>query len=157
MITKLKPNEVFVFGSNLSGFHGAGSAGYAWRGTTINNWRDDEVFKSALHSEIGSPERIGRWAVLGEACGFQKGKEGMSYAICTIEKPGELCSVSLDAIHDQFTELFRFAEAHPTLRFLMTEVGCQHAGYTRKEMLQVWEHASTTKPDNVIVPPNFYK
>ena len=25
-ITSLKPNEVFVFGSNLSGFHGAGAA-----------------------------------------------------------------------------------------------------------------------------------
>jgi len=27
-ITKLEPNQVFVFGSNLQGFHGAGAAGY---------------------------------------------------------------------------------------------------------------------------------
>ncbi len=30
-ITKLEPNEIFVFGSNLAGRHGAGAARQAWR------------------------------------------------------------------------------------------------------------------------------
>lgn len=29
-ITQLKPNEIFVFGSNLAGIHGAGAAKYAY-------------------------------------------------------------------------------------------------------------------------------
>ena len=30
-ITELKPDEVFVFGSNLAGMHGGGAAYVAWR------------------------------------------------------------------------------------------------------------------------------
>lgn len=30
-ITSLKPNEIFVFGSNLQGFHGGGAAALAYR------------------------------------------------------------------------------------------------------------------------------
>lgn len=31
MITELKPDEIFVFGSNLAGMHGGGAAYAAWR------------------------------------------------------------------------------------------------------------------------------
>ena len=31
MITELKPDEIFVFGSNLAGSHGGGAAYVAWR------------------------------------------------------------------------------------------------------------------------------
>ena len=30
-ITSLRPNEIFVFGSNLGGFHGGGAAEFAYR------------------------------------------------------------------------------------------------------------------------------
>jgi hypothetical protein len=36
--------EVLVFGSNRSGFHGAGSAGLAFRGDSRNTWRSDPFF-----------------------------------------------------------------------------------------------------------------
>jgi hypothetical protein len=39
MFTSLKPNEVFVFGSNSTGFHGA--AGLACWGDSRNTWRND--------------------------------------------------------------------------------------------------------------------
>ena len=48
LITSLKPNEVFVFGSNFSAFHGAGAAGYAQRGDSKNTWRTDKKFQEAL-------------------------------------------------------------------------------------------------------------
>jgi len=38
-ITTLASNEVFVFDSNESGFHGAGAAGFAFSGTCANDWR----------------------------------------------------------------------------------------------------------------------
>ena len=38
-VKSLEPNQVFVFGSNLDGFHGAGSAGYASFNEGGNVWR----------------------------------------------------------------------------------------------------------------------
>lgn len=35
-ITELKPDEVFVFGSNLAGSHGGGAAYVAWRNRSSN-------------------------------------------------------------------------------------------------------------------------
>jgi hypothetical protein len=37
LITSLNSNEVFVFGSNEDGFHGAGAAGFAFRYDTKCN------------------------------------------------------------------------------------------------------------------------
>ena len=59
-ITELKPDEVFVFGSNLAGMHGGGAAyiafkqGGAVRGCGIAGFRDKEIaplFKEALELE----------------------------------------------------------------------------------------------------------
>lgn len=43
-IEKLKPDQVFVFGSNAAGFHGAGSAGYAMLHVYGNKWRTTYFF-----------------------------------------------------------------------------------------------------------------
>lgn len=88
IITHLEPNEVFVFGSNAQGFHGAGSSGQAFRGDRANTWRTDEFFLAAMRSKPGSPERVGNWAIFGVAYGLQVGRNGMSYAVKTIERPG---------------------------------------------------------------------
>ena len=105
MITSLKSNEVFVFGSNAQGFHGAGSAGYAMRGDTRNNWRQDKTFRRAMEAPVGHPDRVGKWAVFGVARGFSKGHEGISYAIQTIEKPGRKRSTSRQDICIQLGRL----------------------------------------------------
>lgn len=159
MITSLAPNEVFVFGSNSTGFHGAGAAGYACRGTARNTWRDDPWFTAARLSPVGSPQRIGRWAIYGVARGFQRGREGASYAIETIRKPGALRSVPLSEIEEQLVELCRYAEAHPELRFLMTAIGANFAGYTGMEMQACLDAALRRGgcPANLIVPPDLYR
>lgn len=94
-ITELEPNDVVVFGSNATGFHGAGAAGLACRGTARNDWREDAWLTTARDAPVGSPARIGTWAVFGKARGPQRGTEGMSYAIETIQTPGKLRSTSL--------------------------------------------------------------
>ena len=86
--TTLAPNEIFVFGSNRDGFHGAGGAGLACRGDAANTWRRDDWFKRAMVAPPGDPARVGRWAVFGVARGFQVGRSGRSYAVQTIERPG---------------------------------------------------------------------
>jgi ribosome modulation factor len=116
-ITTLKPNEVFIFGSNAGGFHGAGSAGWAYTGMTGNQYR---AGNSLLKMPKGTK---GKWAVLGQATGYQEGTTGRSYAICTIINPGAKRSMSLQGIRSQVEQLYQFATAHPELTFLVPQSG----------------------------------
>jgi hypothetical protein len=136
MVTALQPNEVFVFGSNLRGFHGAGTAGLAMRGTAKNDWRDDKAFLAALASPPRSPSRLGKWAMLGIAEGFMQGREGMSYAIPTISSPGKKRSITPETIGQSVVRLFLYATDHPQLRFLITPLGENYAGWTKMEVWQ---------------------
>src|ERR1039457_5855537 len=81
-IVSLAPNDVFVFGANRNGFHGAGSAGWAFCGKKGNQYREGNPLLRAPKGTRGF------WAVLGQAEGFQEGTHGKSYAICTIQQPG---------------------------------------------------------------------
>jgi hypothetical protein len=157
MITTLKENEVFVFGSNLAGFHGAGSAGLACRGDARNTWRTDPWFLKAKISPVGSPARIGKWAVFGVARGLQVGTEGMSYAIVTIERPGWKRSISLRVIQEQLENMAAFAQLRPEYTLLMTPVGAGLAGWSNDEMRGVWNNVKDIMPKNVIYPADLYE
>lgn len=159
MITALKEYEVFVFGSNRAGFHGAGAAGYAMRGTAANTWRTDEAFLRAMKAPVGHIDRIGRWAVYGVGRGWQKGHHGMSYAIQTIERPGLKRSTMPGEIRHQIVDLCAFACEHPGWTFLYTEIGAGLSGYTKAEMKNVLDAAlieANGCPGNLIVPVDIY-
>lgn len=100
-ITTLAPEQVFVFGSNASGFHGAGSAGQAMRGDACNTWRHDPAFLRAMKSPVGSAGRVGLWAVYGVARGPMLGTSGKSYAVQTVTDTGKKRSLPLADIHAQ--------------------------------------------------------
>jgi hypothetical protein len=157
-ITALLPHQVFVFGANEGGFHGAGAAGMAFRGVSANTWRDDTKFLKAKNSPVGSPDRIGKWAVFGVARGLQKGHEGMSYGIVTIVRPGLKRSTPPGDILSQIVKLLHFAAAHPELEFLMTPIGAGLSGYTATEMARLLHKALTlyAKPANLIIPDDLY-
>ena len=116
-IAKLSPSEAFVFGSNESGFHGAGSAGWAYTGRMGNQYRAGNPL---LRMPAGTK---GFWAVLGRAQGYQEGTEGRSYAICTILRPGAKRSMPLPKIQEQVRSLYAFARQHTGLTFLVTKSG----------------------------------
>lgn len=156
MVTELKPNEVFVFGSNSTGFHGAGSAGLACRGDSRNTWRTDSWFLNAMRSPVGSSDRIGKWAVYGVSRGLQTGRCGMSYGIQTIEHPGYKRSTSLNRIQAQLLELSAISAIHSELKFLMTPVGTGLAGWKSEEMKIVWCDVVEKMPNNVVYPPDLY-
>jgi hypothetical protein len=145
--------QVFVFGSNAAGFHGAGSAGFAFRGNARNTWRQDSFFLDALAKSRQTPPVLvrGKLAVFGQARGFQQGTEGSSYAICTVTRPGAKRSISRRDICKQFIELWKFAKAHPELEFRLTPVGCGYAGYSAAEMQEVlaWVIGKYGKPENI--------
>lgn len=151
-VTDLGPDEVFVFGSNEGGFHGAGAAGLACRGTATNNWRQDDWFLAAMKAPPGDERRVGRWATFGVARGYQVGTGGRSYAIATVTRPGARRSITRRDIYYQLVELWAFAEAHPELTFLVTPLGEGYAGYTRAEMEEVWDFllAKHGSPPNVV-------
>lgn len=158
-ITTLASNEVFCFGSNAAGFHGAGAAGHAMRGTSANTWRTDEAFLRAMKAPEGHHDRIGKWAVYGVGRGWQQGREGMSYAIQTIERPGLKRSTPLKDIEDQLIELWGFAEQHKGWSFLMTPIGSGLSGWTAAEMNETLGraiHGWGYVPDNVVIPENLY-
>ena len=133
-ITTLASNEVFVFGSNDTGFHGAGAAGFAFSGTCANDWRTCPKKQAAIKAPLGHLNRIGLWAIWGVAEGFQVGTEGRSYAIRTVVVPGGPL-VSMSEIEIQFVHLWSFAMEHPELVFLLTEVGVGLAGHRRGDLL----------------------
>lgn len=138
-ITRLEESEVFVFGSNRDGFHGAGSAGLACRGEAANTWRTDEWFAAARGAPKGTAARVGRWAVYGAARGYQEGREGRSYAVQTIERPGARRSTSLRDIYDQLVDLVAHARAHPLRTYIITPLGEGYSGYSPEEMALVWK------------------
>lgn len=142
-ITEVAPNECFVFGSNADGFHGAGAAGQACRGDGRNTWRDDAWFLAAQRAPVGSHARVGLWAVYGQARGFQQGREGCSYAIETIRRPGARRSTPLREIYHQVVDLVGFARTRADLIFVVTNIGERLAGYTTEELSVVWREVAT--------------
>lgn len=115
-IEQLRPNEIFVFGSNLSGAHGGGAARLA-----VNKFG----------------------AVWGRGIGLQ----GQSYAIPTMHGGPE-------AIKPYVDEFIQFAERHPDLTFLVTEIGCGIAGFTPSQIAPLF--APATHLPNIYLPARFW-
>ena len=147
LIEELAPNQVFVFGSNLDGFHGAGSAGYASFGESGNVWRE--------HGYGEKPSGWqGRWNVKGIAEGYQVGCAGRSYAIPTVRRPGKRRSVPLRLIRERIDRLYEFAREHPELEFLVAYSGRGGSlnGYSVLEMARAF---SGDVPGNVVFEDRF--
>jgi hypothetical protein len=143
MIKTLKQNEVFVFGSNLTGFHGAGAAGYATFGEHGNVWRNHNYDKVPNGTK-------GKWNVKGQAEGYQRGTEGASYALPTVKRPKQ--PLPKKQIIRNIHKFFVFAKSHPHLTFLVA-YGAKKKnlnGYTAEEMAQMFfEGLVGRKPKNV--------
>lgn len=152
-ITELKENEVFVIGTNETGFHGAGSASFAFRFNPSGNWRNDEFFLKAMKSESMSNDRIGKWAIYGIAEGLMGGKLGKSYGIITIKKPGEKCSRSLVQIWKDIHNFLMFVKANPSYTFYLPEIGTNFAGWSVSDIASFFRDANTY--ENLYIPKRF--
>ena len=111
-IERLQPNEIFVFGSNLSGHHGGGTALLA-----MNKWG----------------------AIWGQGVGLQ----GQTYGIPTMQG-------GVETIRPYVDEFIQFANKHPEMTFLVTEIGCGIAGFTPQEIAPLFAKATTT--ENIHLP-----
>ena len=118
-VTRLDPNEVFVFGSNRDGSHTGGAAATAVR-------------------------------KFGAQVGVAEGPQGSSYAIPTTGQ-----GVTADSIHAAFIRLLEYAIAHPEKTFLVTALGCGHAGYGEAYMASLLEEG--IRVPNIHFPIGFWR
>ena len=142
VINKLGPRDIFVFGSNLSGFHGAGSAGFASFGVAGNRWR-----------EFGYAQKPdgwrGLWNVKGQGEGLQHGTVGWSYALPTVVRAGAKRSRTPEQIVASIAEFYTVAARNPNWRFLVAQsVRAGLNGYSGQEMASFFRKAGPI-PDNV--------
>lgn len=148
-IEKLDFNEVFVFGSNLDGFHGGGAAGYASFNIAGNHWRKFDYASKPIGWQ-------GKWNVKGCAEGLQHGTNGISYAIPTVTKAGMKRSRSLQDIKTSIEKFYNFAKNNPQYKFFVAQenkVGLN--GYLPIEMANIFKSHSI--PDNVYFQEDFAK
>ena len=148
-ITELADNQVFVFGSNLDGFHGAGSAGYASFNVFGNHWRD--------FSYSSKPNGWkGKWNVKGVGEGFQEGEIGKSYALPTVTNAGMKRSRTPSEIRESIMRLYNFAMDHPEWEFLVAQdnkTGLN--GYRPEEMRDMF--AAFEIPNNIYFKFEFFE
>ncbi len=112
---ELPDKHIVVFGSNTEGWHGSGLA------------RDcKRLYGAEQHYGVG--------------------RQGQCYAIPTRErdpnKPAPaLQTMSLDKIYEYVQDFIQYAKDHKELTFLVSPIGCGHAGYSPKQIALMFKNA----------------
>lgn len=127
LVKSLKDNQIFVFGSNTEGRHGAGAAKFA---------RD---YCGARY---------------GQASGLQGRSYGIITKDLTQNIHP---SISKDSIILQIQRLYQFAEDHQELEFLIaySATGANLNGYTSFEMAEMFNQKHI--PKNIVFEEQFYQ
>ena len=85
-----------------------------------------------------------KWgAIWGQGVGLQ----GQTYGIPTMHG-------GPDAIRPYVDEFIKFAQVHPELKFLVTEIGCGIAGFTPEEIAPLFTEAIPI--ENIYLPERFW-
>lgn len=147
--------DVFVFGTNARGFHGAGAAGFAMLGIHGNKWSTTKVPGTDKYLDQVPDGTKGVLAVKGQAIGLMEGTKGFSYGIMTVTKPGARRSVPIDKIEGQLSALAAFAAEHPEHTFHLTAIGTGYAGYTIEEINMACSRARVWEQPNIRPCNNF--
>ena len=117
MITSLGSGEIFVFGSNIQGFHDGGAAAFACRN-------------------------------FGAVYGNGEGPQGQCYAIPTV-------GLMRRHIFNKVNQFIDYALSRPSLKFLVTAIGCGNGGYTPEEIAPMFRRAVNV--DNIYLPEEFWR
>lgn len=126
-IPELSIGEVLCFASTPGGLHGAGEAGWAFKGTSVRDYGSNAAFKQFLAGE----GKRGLRAIWGQSKGPQEGLFGLGFAIES-SFDWEFDPPTVDAHHlrkyqdaltQQLRDLALFAEGHPGLTFVVGSAG----------------------------------
>ena len=116
-------NEIFVFGSNLAGIHGAGAA----------------LFAQKNHGATYVKNVTAKWGVVGKN---GVGMQGTAYAIPT--KDEWINTLPIESIAPYVKEFVEFAKANiATMNFNVARVGCGLAGYKEADIAPLFEGSSS--------------
>jgi hypothetical protein len=126
-ITKLKPNQIFVFGSNTQGRHGKGAA-------------------------LTAKEKFG--AIYGQAYGLQGQSYAIVTKDLTKYKHP---SIKTEHIIDQIKCLYEYAEQNENLEFFIVYSGTRVNlnGYSNQELADMF--FSIEPPENIVFEEEFLK
>lgn len=105
------------------------------------------VFGSNLEGAHGGGAALLAWRKWGAIFGQGTGLQGQTYAIPTMHG-------GPDAIKPYVDEFIDFAQTHPEMTFLVTEIGCGIAGFTPEEIAPLFQ-ASADVP-NIHLPQRFW-
>lgn len=131
MINSLQDNQVFVFGSNTQGRHGAGAA------------------KTAK-------DKFG--AIYGQAEGIQGNSFAIITKDLT-KDDRQHPSRTQEQIKEQIQKLYDYAEAHPEKEFVVaySAQGRNLNYYTNEQMAEMFATASSSVPSNIVFEEGFSK
>ncbi|MEL5893933.1 hypothetical protein AAE250_10550 [Bacteroides sp. GD17] len=106
------------------------------------------VFGSNLEGAHGGGAALLAWRKWGAVWGQGTGLQGQTYGIPTMHG-------GTKAIKPYVDEFIHFAQAHPEMTFLVTEIGCGIAGFTPAQIAPLFE-AATDVP-NIYLPQRFWE
>jgi hypothetical protein len=133
-ILGLKPNEIFVFGSNPAGINGNLQTGKGG---------------SALFAQ-----KMG-WVENGERMNNCLSKCGKSWGIVTVTYPGRRKSVSLEGIKDNIIKLYEYAKNNPDKVFLIAYTGTSGYNLNGWSNVELASCFSGYVPDNIVFEEKF--
>lgn len=105
------------------------------------------VFGSNLEGQHGGGAALLAYRKWGAIWGQGVGLQGQTYGIPTMQGGVETIAPYVD-------EFIRFAQEHPKLIFLVTEIGCGIAGFRPEEIAPLFKEA--VKVENIRLPQRFW-
>lgn len=147
ILSTLKQRDIFIFQTNENGFHGGGSAGWAFMGKA-SGWERNKNFQEQWNS--GKKSR-GLFAILRQSSGLMAGTDGIGWGICTCVTAVQPRSVPLDEIKEQLKELYSYTVRKPFLQFIFAPIGTGHAGYSQNEMWDLYISVTSGR-----IPANWF-
>lgn len=133
-ITSLKPNEIFVFGSNPLGING-----------------NPEKYPNMSASRATASG----WVKQGEKMDNRLSDSGKAWGITTVTKPGAKLSKTPEQIGKGIQDMLMYAKENPDKKFLVTKFGTENAGHSVSVIKELFEKLKNFIPENVILPKEF--
>jgi predicted NAD-dependent protein-ADP-ribosyltransferase YbiA (DUF1768 family) len=135
-VTSLKPNQIFVFGSNPLGINGNPSKGTGGAALVAYN--------------IAGVKQ-------GEKMDNKLSDSGKAWGMTTVTSPGKKRSKTPQEITEGIKKLYEYAKQNPTKEFLISDYsGTNLNGYSGQEMADMFVNAGTI-PSNIVFNENFDK
>ena len=106
------------------------------------------VFGSNLQGSHGGGAAAIAAKMFGAIWGQGVGLQGQSYGIPTMHG-------GIDEIKPYVDEFIEFAKQNPSLKFLVTRIGCGIAGFTEEQMAPLF--AKGADVENVYLPDSFWE